>query len=259
MTDPPKLLDRVRDAVRTRHYSRRTEEAYAAWIRRQYPHLAGGRAPRQCVHAESGAQRAAVSVQGRTQHRDRRGSGGSAGAHPGAVAGRAEPRRDWGAAEAAHGHDAAHGHAALRDGRADRRVRRSARQGSRLRSPSDHRAAREGPQGPTGGCDVDFYSRGYARVWRVSTGPSIERCWLEVRAEEAFTRHGLSVGLVGYAPAPARIHADRPFRRGFAIAFARIHAERCPGVSAKIPGTSVDYGDARRYDEAVVTRGFAGY
>ena len=34
MTSPPKLLDRVRDAVRTRHYSRRTEEAYVAWIRR---------------------------------------------------------------------------------------------------------------------------------------------------------------------------------------------------------------------------------
>ena len=34
MTNPPKLLDRVRDAVRTRHYSRRTEEADAAWIRR---------------------------------------------------------------------------------------------------------------------------------------------------------------------------------------------------------------------------------
>ena len=30
----PKLLDRVRAAVRLRHYSRRTEEAYAAWIRR---------------------------------------------------------------------------------------------------------------------------------------------------------------------------------------------------------------------------------
>ncbi|OFW02845.1 MAG: hypothetical protein A3I61_12030 [Acidobacteria bacterium RIFCSPLOWO2_02_FULL_68_18] len=30
----PKLLDRVRDAVRTRHYSRRTEEAYVHWIRR---------------------------------------------------------------------------------------------------------------------------------------------------------------------------------------------------------------------------------
>ena len=34
MQDPPKLLDRVRIAIRTRHYSRRTEEAYVAWIRR---------------------------------------------------------------------------------------------------------------------------------------------------------------------------------------------------------------------------------
>jgi integron integrase len=31
---PPRLLDRVRAAVRLRHYSRRTEEAYVAWIRR---------------------------------------------------------------------------------------------------------------------------------------------------------------------------------------------------------------------------------
>jgi integrase len=31
---PLRLLDRVRDAVRTRHYSRRTEEAYVTWIRR---------------------------------------------------------------------------------------------------------------------------------------------------------------------------------------------------------------------------------
>jgi hypothetical protein len=30
----PKLLDRARSAIRVRHYSRRTEEAYAAWIRR---------------------------------------------------------------------------------------------------------------------------------------------------------------------------------------------------------------------------------
>ncbi|OFW09137.1 MAG: hypothetical protein A3H96_25190 [Acidobacteria bacterium RIFCSPLOWO2_02_FULL_67_36] len=30
----PKLLDRVRDAIRARHYSRRTEVAYVAWIRR---------------------------------------------------------------------------------------------------------------------------------------------------------------------------------------------------------------------------------
>ena len=33
MAHPPKLLDRVRDAVRTRHYSPRTADAYAHWIR----------------------------------------------------------------------------------------------------------------------------------------------------------------------------------------------------------------------------------
>ena len=31
---PPKLLDQVRRAIRARHYSHRTEEAYVAWIRR---------------------------------------------------------------------------------------------------------------------------------------------------------------------------------------------------------------------------------
>ena len=30
----PKLLDRVRNAIRVRHYSRRTEVAYVTWIRR---------------------------------------------------------------------------------------------------------------------------------------------------------------------------------------------------------------------------------
>jgi hypothetical protein len=30
----PKLLDRVRSAIRLRHYSPRTEEAYVGWIRR---------------------------------------------------------------------------------------------------------------------------------------------------------------------------------------------------------------------------------
>jgi hypothetical protein len=33
-TPKPRLLDRVRGALRARHYSRRTEEAYVAWIRR---------------------------------------------------------------------------------------------------------------------------------------------------------------------------------------------------------------------------------
>jgi len=33
-TDKPKLLDRVRAAIRTKHYSYRTEEAYVQWIKR---------------------------------------------------------------------------------------------------------------------------------------------------------------------------------------------------------------------------------
>jgi integron integrase len=34
MAEQPKLLDRVREAIRVRHYSRRTEDAYVQWIRR---------------------------------------------------------------------------------------------------------------------------------------------------------------------------------------------------------------------------------
>jgi integron integrase len=34
LTDSPRLLDRVRAAIRARHYSRRTEAAYTHWIRR---------------------------------------------------------------------------------------------------------------------------------------------------------------------------------------------------------------------------------
>lgn len=32
--DKPKLLDRVHEAMRSRHYSRRSEEAYVQWIKR---------------------------------------------------------------------------------------------------------------------------------------------------------------------------------------------------------------------------------
>ena len=31
---PPRFLDSVRQALQTRHYSRRTEKTYVAWIRR---------------------------------------------------------------------------------------------------------------------------------------------------------------------------------------------------------------------------------
>jgi integron integrase len=34
MPEQPKLLDRLRDAIRSRHYSPRTEEAYVTWVKR---------------------------------------------------------------------------------------------------------------------------------------------------------------------------------------------------------------------------------
>jgi hypothetical protein len=40
----PRLLDRVRDTIRRRHYSRRTEETYVHWIWR-FIHHAGKRHP----------------------------------------------------------------------------------------------------------------------------------------------------------------------------------------------------------------------
>ena len=45
-TEPPKLLDQVRGAIRARHYSRRTEEAYVHWIRR-YILFHGKRHPKE--------------------------------------------------------------------------------------------------------------------------------------------------------------------------------------------------------------------
>jgi hypothetical protein len=50
----PRLLDRVRIAVRSRHYSLRTEESYVAWVRRFYTHVlnrAGGRGVRSPADA----------------------------------------------------------------------------------------------------------------------------------------------------------------------------------------------------------------
>lgn len=46
-TRPPKLLRLVREAVRSRGYSPRTEKAYVAWVIR-YVRFCGGRHPRDC-------------------------------------------------------------------------------------------------------------------------------------------------------------------------------------------------------------------
>jgi integron integrase len=50
----PRLLDQVRDVIRTRHYSLRTEEAYVAWIRR-FILFHGKRHPTEMGAGEVGA------------------------------------------------------------------------------------------------------------------------------------------------------------------------------------------------------------
>src|SRR3954469_13341255 len=49
-----KLLDHVREEIRARHYSRRTEEAYIHWIR-QYIRFHGLRHPRELGSSEIAA------------------------------------------------------------------------------------------------------------------------------------------------------------------------------------------------------------
>ena len=58
-----KLLERVRDAIRTRHYSRRTEEAYVHWIRRFIVHH-GTRHPREMGETEVSAFVSGLAARG---------------------------------------------------------------------------------------------------------------------------------------------------------------------------------------------------
>ena len=60
----PKLLDRVRHAVRARHYSRRTEKAYVHWIKR-YIFFHGKRHPAEMGAAELTAFLTALAVRER--------------------------------------------------------------------------------------------------------------------------------------------------------------------------------------------------
>ena len=51
MEKQPKLLDQVRDAIRRKHYSIRTEEAYVDWVKR-YILFHDKRHPREMAEAE---------------------------------------------------------------------------------------------------------------------------------------------------------------------------------------------------------------
>ena len=57
----PSLLDRVREVIRVKHYSLRTEEAYVAWIRR-YVRYHGKRHPSELGSAEIEAFLTALAV-----------------------------------------------------------------------------------------------------------------------------------------------------------------------------------------------------
>jgi len=60
----PRLLDRVRGALRARHYSRRTEDAYVAWIRR-YIVFHGKRHPIEMGAAEVTRFLSSLAVEGK--------------------------------------------------------------------------------------------------------------------------------------------------------------------------------------------------
>jgi site-specific recombinase XerD len=59
----PKLLDRVREAIRLRHYSRRTEDAYVLWIRR-FIVFHGKRHPRELGEADVTAFISSLATRG---------------------------------------------------------------------------------------------------------------------------------------------------------------------------------------------------
>lgn len=60
---PQRLLDQVRDRLRFRHYSLRTEQAYLGWIRR-YMLASGKRHPRDMGQAEVEAFLTSLAIRG---------------------------------------------------------------------------------------------------------------------------------------------------------------------------------------------------
>src|SRR5207302_3700134 len=59
----PKLLDQIRQLMRLRHYSLRTEEAYVGWIRR-YILFHGKRHPRDLAESDISSFLSSLAVKG---------------------------------------------------------------------------------------------------------------------------------------------------------------------------------------------------
>jgi hypothetical protein len=66
----PRLLDRVREAIRARHYSRRTEKAYVDWIKR-YIFFHHKRHPMEMGAAEVTAFLTALAFRAKSRRRPR--------------------------------------------------------------------------------------------------------------------------------------------------------------------------------------------
>lgn len=60
----PKLLDQLRESLRSRHYSRRTEETYCQWVRR-FIYFHGVRHPREMAEPEINAFLTHLAVKGK--------------------------------------------------------------------------------------------------------------------------------------------------------------------------------------------------
>src|SRR3989442_5163768 len=164
---PQKLMERVRHAIRLRHYSHRTEEAYVYWIRRDIvfhrkQHRAAMGAPDVSAFLEWLAVRQGISASTQNQalcallflYREllhttlarssrcrvparRRPCGGP------------EPGRGRTNPETVDGRVLDHRRAAVRRRASPAGRPRASREGRRLRSQSDRGPARQGPEGPS--------------------------------------------------------------------------------------------------------------
>ena len=162
----PRLLDRVRAAVRIRHYSRRTEKAYVAWIRRFIlfhgkRHPADMSAPELtqflnslavdghvAASTQNQALRAAIPVPRRTRSGCRLARRHRAGKAAAAATDRPDSRGSASGAPGVARCPAAHGMPALRLRPPSARVLPAARPGRRLRRQSDRGSRRQGQHGP---------------------------------------------------------------------------------------------------------------
>ena len=166
-SQPPKLMDQMREALRSRHYSRRTETGVLP-VGRRFIRFHKLRHPAEMAEPEINAflthlaveEKVSASTQTQAlsallflyRHVIGYEVGDLGGAHPRAQAqapaGRDDARRGAGGSRRAGRREVADGVAAVRGGPAADGVPAAARAGHRLRAGRDPRARRQGREGP---------------------------------------------------------------------------------------------------------------